>query len=806
MISDLLLALSGIPGDIIVHESYTSPAMPDRFIISSRAMEMDIVLPHERDLVEKRLLPVAFAVKVLKEFAQREDAKRRRRSGDDESDGVIQSSSRDHRNLCAYRRGLLSGIDQAVLQPYEQRLLLLEQKILKGQIEPNANAIEEFLGEFTVSVIGTMDALKKILDDEDEEDGFYGAELLDELAFRYRQCGSFETKEALRILRRFAMRAFYGHCFVWLAFGTVAEEQQMRRDFGRRRRRELNNKGSFFIGAVREEDVMTQRLERLDMNEEEEEDDDDEKENSMMKNTDEYQIRYFQDDDYLENAKILPTDGGASAWRDAFAVKIEQTPKRMSASDAEAVHFVGRCVRALRLHRRALELRRRKKFGSIKETNAKKADIDAFLDEHARETGKEIESLVLGIREDESKNTEKNEAAINDGEDDFDDFTSLDVVVNKAKRRVSKKLGEVIDSETYDVNDKSASSSFVTETFASLRNFFLLQRGDIFSSLLDDEDSIFIVPGSEKSGMKSAKKRIESAWEDAVADNKYDGASERFSLKRGDKNYFSETNTVSSCDGFDDVYMSYERTWPVGLLVTDFALEKYGAIFKSLFRLRRARSALSRVWQNISRHNRSSVTALQMSNNTGNGFETDANGVILRSRTAIDFALRNWEQYASEDVIAHRWSSFAQSMTSSAGEGTAVDFEKATKAHREFIVSVSRELFVKDGSMVRKKKKDASDVEKAVAEISNLAFTLELLSQEYRDINDKEIEEETSDEQKLYTNEHLVTKTEHVLSRAQECTALLCSALRSEVLGVSDVTLHDKVDALLFRLEFNKQR
>jgi hypothetical protein len=806
MISDLLLALSGIPGDVIVHESYTSPAMPDRFIISSRAMEMDIVLPHERDLVEKRLLPVAFAVKVLKEFAQREDAKRRRRSGDDESDGVIQSSSRDHRNLCAYRRGLLSGIDQAVLQPYEQRLLLLEQKILKGQIEPNANAIEEFLGEFTVSVIGTMDALKKILEDEDEEDGFYGAKLLDELAFRYRQCGSFETKEALRILRRFAMRAFYGHCFVWLAFGTVAEEQQMRRDFGRRRRRELNNKGSFFIGAVREEDVMTQRLERLDMNEEEEEDDDDEKENSMMKNTDEYQIRYFQDDDYLENAKILPTDGGASAWRDAFAVKIEQTPKRMSASDAEAVHFVGRCVRALRLHRRALELRRRKKFGSIKETNAKKADIDAFLDEHARETGKEIESLVLGIREDESKNTEKNEAAINDGEDDFDDFTSLAVVVNKAKRRVSKKLGEVIDSETYDVNDKSASSSFVTETFASLRNFFLLQRGDIFSSLLDDEDSIFIVPGSEKSGMKSAKKRIESAWEDAVADNKYDGASERFSLKRGDKNYFSETNTVSSCDGFDDVYMSYERTWPVVLLVTDFALEKYGAIFKSLFRLRRARSALSRVWQNISRHNRSSVTALQMSNNTGNGFETDANGVILRSRTAIDFALRNWEQYASEDVIAHRWSSFAQSMTSSAGEGTAVDFEKATKAHREFIVSVSRELFVKDGSMVRKKKKDASDVEKAVAEISNLAFTLELLSQEYRDINDKEIEEETSDEQKLYTNEHLVTKTEHVLSRAQECTALLCSALRSEVLGVSDVTLHDKVDALLFRLEFNKQR
>ena len=283
MISDLLLALSGTPGDIIVHESYTSPSMPDRFIINSKAMEMDIVLPFERDLVEKRLLPLAHAVKVLKEFVEREDAKRRMRSSDDDTTGVVIQS--EH-HLCAYRRGLLSGIDQAVLQPYEERLLLLEQKILKGQIEPNANAIEEFLGEFTVSIVGTMDALKKIIEEE-EEDGFYGAKLLDELAFRYRQCGSFETKRALRILRRFAMRAFYGHCFVWLAFGTVAEEQQIRRDFGGRRRRELNNKGSFFIGAVREEDVMSQRLERLEMNEEEEKyDDDDEKEDSMMRNAD----------------------------------------------------------------------------------------------------------------------------------------------------------------------------------------------------------------------------------------------------------------------------------------------------------------------------------------------------------------------------------------------------------------------------------------------------------------------------------------------------------------------------------------
>ena len=792
MISELLLALSGIPGDVIAHQPYQSSSVPDRFAISSKAMESGIVSQCERDLLEKRLLPIAHAAWVLKRFVEREEEKRRNHHQS------FSSSS------CAYRRAVVTAVDRMVLQPYESRLCHLEQKILKGSIEPNANAIEEFLGEFSASLIGAKEALKRVMLEDgegEEDDGFYGAKLLDELAFRYRQCGCFETKNALRVVRRFAMRAFYGHCFAWLAFGSVVEEKcfgALRESNEGMRRR----KGSFFIGAVREEDVMTRRLERLEMNKDDEDDGMNEEE---MKYTDEHQSRYFQDDDYLENAKILPSDGGAAAWRDAFAVKIEQTPKRMSASDAEAVHFVGRCVRALRLHRRALELRRRKKFGSIKDTNARKADIDAFLDEHARETGKDIESLVLGIRDESTTASESEPVDINDGEDDFDDFSSLAVVVSRAKERVSKKLGEVIDSETYDVNGTSAASSFVMETFASLRNFFLLQRGDIFASLLDDENSIFIVPESETSGTnnaKSTKKRIETAWEDAVADNTYDGASERFSLKRGDK-FSEQPNSMRSYDGLDDVYMSYERAWPVGLLVTDFALEKYGALFKSLFRLRRARSALSRVWQNISRQNRSTVAFLQ--HNNGNDYECNANGIILRARMAIDFTLRNWEQYASEDVIAHRWSSFTQSISASrSDENTAVDFEKATKAHREFVVSVSRELFVKDGVFTRKKKKDASDVEKAVAEISNLAFALELLSREYRDINSKENGEETSDEQKLHANEHLVAKTEHVLSRAQECSTLLCAALRSDVLGISDIALQDKVDALLFRLEFNK--
>jgi hypothetical protein len=213
-------------------------------------MESGIVSHCERDLLEKRLLPIAHAAWVLKRFVEREEEKRRNHHQS------FSSSS------CAYRRAVVTAVDRMVLQPYESRLCHLEQKILKGSIEPNANAIEEFLGEFSASLIGVKEALKRAMmeDGEDEEDdGFYGAKLLDELAFRYRQCGCFETKNALRVVRRFAMRAFYGHCFAWLAFGSVVEEKcfgALRESNEGMRRR----KGSFFIGAVREEDVMTRRL------------------------------------------------------------------------------------------------------------------------------------------------------------------------------------------------------------------------------------------------------------------------------------------------------------------------------------------------------------------------------------------------------------------------------------------------------------------------------------------------------------------------------------------------------------------
>ena len=70
---------------------------------------------------------------------------------------------------------------------------------------------------------------------------------------------------------------------------------------------------------------MTQRLESMEMNGEDDDNNDDKKE--AIRSADEHQSRCFQEDEYLENAKTLPTDGGASAWRDAFAVKIEQTPK-----------------------------------------------------------------------------------------------------------------------------------------------------------------------------------------------------------------------------------------------------------------------------------------------------------------------------------------------------------------------------------------------------------------------------------------------------------------------------------------------
>jgi len=799
MIPELFLALAGVPGDCFVIKPFESPLHPTRFAVNEI-----FAMSNAEQAQISRLLKVGLAINCLRKFVDLvhgDDA-----ADDDLSHGFSKRSS-DRNRTCAYLRALANSLSSEILSSYEELLVELEREVLRARIEPHAIAIEGFLGKWTIALPGLCEALKRVIEhrEDDRDRGFMkGAKLIDEVQFRYRACGSFETKEMLRKVRRAVMGQFYKHCFAWMAFGTLTEDF-LRQDRGRDRQR---RGGSFFIGRVcdEEEEAM------MDV--------------GVSAGIDEFSNHKgsFQDDDYLENAKELPSDGGAASWRDAFAVKIEQTPKRMSASDAEAVHFVGRCVRAMRLHKRALELRRRRNFDSHGSVNFNKANIDSFLDMHASETARDIENIVLGI----SQTDDELSQPINDGEDDFDDFSALAIVVNRAKVRVSKRLGEIIDAETYALSrfdddfktekstSSSSSSSFVMDTFASLRNFFLLQRGDIFASLLDDENSIFVLPEHDSSAMKSSnnyfasKKRVDAAWQDALAMNSFDGASERFSLKRlsssSNKNTstlnedeVSKGNEIPSYDGFHDVYMIYERVWPVGLLVTDFALERYGTIFKSLFRLRRARSALSRVWQNISRHNRTNVRE------TSGAFDystTDANGLLLKARSAIDFTLRNWEQYASEDVISHRWSLFTKSMDSHNNS----DFEKATKSHREFIVSVSRELFVNDGGS--RKHNTIGNVEKTIAETANLAFALEFLSREYRDINGRSNSaNDKSDEDldtKLYHNEHIVTKAERIESRALECNTLLCAALRADVLGISDVSLGEKVNALLFRLEFNQ--
>ena len=144
MIPELLLALSGIPGDVIEHQPYRSPRCPDRFGVSKKAVDAGVVLDGEIDALERKCCRWHTRCSCCDD-----SSRRKKRKGEAE----CARARTDERWWRVWTRCSCNRTRNDWLH--------LEQKILDGSIEPNANAIEDFLGEFSISLVGTTEALKE---------------------------------------------------------------------------------------------------------------------------------------------------------------------------------------------------------------------------------------------------------------------------------------------------------------------------------------------------------------------------------------------------------------------------------------------------------------------------------------------------------------------------------------------------------------------------------------------------------------------------------------------------------------------
>ena len=137
MVPEVLLALLGVPGEVIVLVPGSELHGPERFRVSP---DLPFLEPPERASLD-RLVSLGYAFRCLERFV-----------ADEGESGVLAAvggSSRSDGGGSLYRRALAAGVGE-VLSSYEAAVLRLEQDVLRGATPALPAALESALSSFAL--------------------------------------------------------------------------------------------------------------------------------------------------------------------------------------------------------------------------------------------------------------------------------------------------------------------------------------------------------------------------------------------------------------------------------------------------------------------------------------------------------------------------------------------------------------------------------------------------------------------------------------------------------------------------------
>ena len=122
-------------------------------------------------------------------------------------------------------------------------------------------------------------------------------------------------------------------------------------------------------------------------------------------------------------------------------------------------------------------------------------------------------------------------------------------------------------------------------------------------------------------------------------------------------------------DSWNGLTMDYSPKWPLHLMLTPQILDKYRALFRFLFAIKRAQYHLQRLWMTQVRSSQTERTAFQL-------------------RAHMSFFIDNIMAYAQLDVIEVQYSKMQKGIT-----GTE-DFQDLKRLHEQFITTVASQCFL----------------------------------------------------------------------------------------------------------------
>ena len=664
MVPEVLLALLGVPGEVIVSVPATATT-PEHFAVNP---DLRILEPPERASLD-RLVATGYAFREIECFVRRENE-----ASALAAVGAETLGPRRGHDGSLYRRALASGVAD-VLTDYESAVLKLEQDILRGIVPALPAALESALSEFAL----VLPSLWAVIEPISNSDALKGAALLHHLRAASLAAGAPPLERALRKLEARAARAAHQQLLAWTVHGRLVDPHG---EFWVRPVTGAGGDGGVDLGDRGDaRDASRDDGRSVDVETVSDSDDDDDDDDAFSF-TDPFARTRF-------SASRRRRDGGEREWHRGFQVCLEALPPGVELPAAEAALFTGRAVRVLSNPRGAFRRTRRRLDASERTRSPREASSsssllpDAVLDAAAAQ----IQSLAVS--------------------DEAFDRARFERVVERIRKPVADRLGRLV------VVDAA-----LPQHLRALRAYLLLGRGDFYQCFLEEARALLKAP--PRASTAEADLAVPFAQAAAKSSAADDALASRFRLRLGSpcaaEGDDARRRRVPAYDAWDDLSLEYAVPWPLGLLFTGDALRRYDEMFKYLLRLRRAARALDEAWVTLRRVAAGAATttpgALRAEEErearrrrrvrvTDSPSSPDAAEACQRARRDVAFLVQNWLTYLQTDVVEARFREMMDeidAMTVRAAEGDdgggGVDFIEARNAHRAFLAALGAQSFL----------------------------------------------------------------------------------------------------------------
>ncbi|XP_077223009.1 GAMMA-TUBULIN COMPLEX PROTEIN 4 [Tasmannia lanceolata] len=654
MLQELLLALIGYTGDLIVderehpEETLHIPLSPNAHISPHStfklAPDLSFIQPFERDAIEK-LIPLGFYYRELNRFA----AKSRDLSWilcADESPllRTPELLKGEKRKPSVYRRAIANGVVE-ILSVYRSAVLQIEQNLLSDPT-PILATITQGLNKFDVLLPPLHQFIVEL-----ECDDIRGGKLLS-LLHKRSHCGVPELQACFQRLLWHGHQVMYQQLASWMVYGILQDQH-----------------GEFFIRRLEDRDVENESS-RPDMSE--------------------------------KLTQKSPNDASLSGWRLGFDILLDMLPEYIHLRVAQSILFAGKAIRILRNPNPAFrceDVHQQIQKGSHRVQGF--MGRFAFLKEPSMDTKLVTEELLP------QSEADKIDAMLQELKK-LAEFRkrSFESAVDSIRTIAASHLWQLVVIRA-DLNGH----------LKALKDYFLLAKGDFFQCFLEESRQLMRLPPRQSTPAADLMVPFQLAAIKTIGDeDKYFSrvslgmpssgvtvTSSQVDLSKVKINADGKLAAVSkgnvdsdrSLDGWNDIILEYSVDWPLQLFFTRDVLLMYNLVFKYLLRLKRTQMELEKSWASVMHQDHTDFAKHRNDrmNCSISQQRRQRSRPMWRVREHMAFLIRNLQFYIQVDVIESQWNVLQAHVQDSH------DFTDLVRFHQEYLSALISQSFLDIGSV-----------------------------------------------------------------------------------------------------------